>query len=113
MRYAVGCGRAGLCAIRPFIERIVAVRGGVPQRIDGLINLARVIPLGVAGDKAVGGIEPAADRGLVAADARRRDGIVLRTDGWIGSSEIDWFVVRVVGLGHATGRAARCIDRTS
>ena len=69
MGNAVGCGRAGLRGVSARIKRIVTVRGGMPKRINLLINLSRVIPVGVAGDKTVAGVEPVADRGLVAANA--------------------------------------------
>ena len=68
MGNAVGCGRAGLGRICPGIKGIVIVRGGMPKRINLLINLSRVIPVGVAGDKTAAG-KPMAYRGLVAANA--------------------------------------------
>ena len=80
-----GLRRAGLRGVRAHIRRIIAVRGGVPQRVNRLIRFSSVIPVGMAGDKAVGGIEPAADGGLVTADAIRRR-YMLRGDGrsWNG-----------------------------
>src|SRR4029077_13192579 len=65
-------GRAGLGGICANIKRSVVVGGGVSERIDLLIYLSRVIPVSMAGNEAVRGVQPAADSALIAANAIRR-----------------------------------------
>ena len=58
---------AALGRIGPHIEWVVAVGGGVPERVDLPIDLSGVIPVSMADDEVVAGIEPMAGRGQVAA----------------------------------------------
>ena len=103
---AAGGGRTGLRRIGPGIGCIIGVGGGMAQGINLLIHLSRVIPVGMAGDRTAAGVEPAAYRGLVAANAiRRRD--MLRVDGRSGCGEIAGFVIRIIGLRHTIGGAVR------
>src|SRR5882724_10663789 len=76
------------------------------QGIDFLERFSRVIPIGVACNKAVRSIEPAADGGLIAPNAARRCDM-LRGNSRSGSGEISRFVVKIIGFSD-TGGGSSC-----
>ena len=100
---------AGLGRIGAHIEWVVALGGGVAERVDFLIDLAGVIPVGMAADEAVAGIEPMAYRGQVSPNRIRRNTMLGRN---VRGRQVLRFVVGVVGFRHAVAVAILDDDRS-